>query len=484
MFNFEDMESDQVPLLEYMNGLPATLKPVYRTEQPNQSILLYKGALEITQEINQHSVQIQGHGSVEYVWLPSPCIKFKFSIQSTNGLVNFLNNHNRFALLTLNELGVSVDVFIERTSIGGSEGDNLSGRIQKPILQGTDRDLVYVTFHLINFHNFTGCQTTLLKKDSGELKISSNRVSFEVKNWKVTLDQLETAKDTTKQLQAQGGFGITHVGKLEKLDGKNCSGDEARAFLEIFANFLSFARGFKVSLTFLVGYDAEEKQIWQLWESSGGDSWRNVTSWCPTQDAGKLAEVFPGFLSWWQDWEESERLAIYWYLEANYNRLVEQNIILVQVALELISWVLLVEKKETITSTGFDKLPASDKIRLLLSQFGIPLKIPPKTFSGSPNTFVSSFAPASAPIEDLVKLAEDNNWTDGLHAFTEMRNGIIHPEKKKRQRIYKAPFEAKFDASTLGLWYLELVLLAMFDYRGSYTNRLFRNGETEPVPWS
>jgi hypothetical protein len=96
---------------------------------------------------------------------------------------------------------------------------------------------------------------------------------------------------------------------------------------------------------------------------------------------------------------------------------------------------------------GFDKLPASDKIRLLLSQFGIPLKIPPQKSSVSHNTVLSSSRPTPDPIKDLVKLAKSSNWTDGLHAFTEMRNGIVHPEKKNRQKIYKASSEAKLDTS-------------------------------------
>jgi hypothetical protein len=325
-FNFESMESDQASspeyqeLMKYMNSLPAALRPVYTAEQPNQPILLYEGDLKIAQEINQHSVQIQGQGKVEYVWFPSPHIKFEFF----NDDFSFpLDINNRSATLTLSNFEVSVDVFMERRNFGGSNGINLSGRTQKPIVQGTDRDLVYVIFHLVNFHNLIGCQKTLLKKDSGGLSSSLNRISFEVESWKITLDRLETAKDTVEQLQAQGGFAITHIGKLEKIDGQTFSGDEAKEFLDIFANFLSFARGFRVPLVLLVGYDTRENKIWQYWDSSVGHSWRSVDSWCPTRDASKLAEIFPGFMNWWQDWGESAKLALYSYLEANYTPTIE-----------------------------------------------------------------------------------------------------------------------------------------------------------------
>jgi hypothetical protein len=180
-----------------------------------------------------------------------------------------------------------------------------------------------------------------------------------------------------------------------------------------------------------------------------------------------LAEVFPGFLSWWKDWGASEKIALYWYLEANYNLLTEQNIILVQVALELIAWVLIVEKDKTVSKNGFDKLPASDKLRILFSKFGILLEIP-------------SFGTL---LNDFRKLASSSNWEDGSHAFTTMRNAIIHPETKKRQQIYNATSIAKIGASNFGLWYLELTLLAMYNYQGSCNNRL-SNGQTEVVPWS
>jgi hypothetical protein len=328
---FENMESERSSspeyqkFREYMNDLPAALRPVYTTEQPNLPILLYEGVLEISQEINHHPVQIQGHGKVEYVWFPSPCIKFEFF---TDENVPFRNNLS--ATLTLLEIVVSVDVFMGSINLGGSNGNYISGRIQKQIVQGAGQNLAYVLFHVVNFHDFIGRPPSVLTNDSSSLCIE--RVVLEEQEWKITLDQLETTQDTIKLLNAQGGFGITHVGKLEKLDGQSFSGNEAKEFLDIFANFLSFARGFSVPLILLVGYDVEGNQIWQHWDSSGGNSWKNVNSWCPTQDGGKLAEVFPGFLCWWRDWEESEKLAIYWYLEANYNPLIEQKIILVQVA--------------------------------------------------------------------------------------------------------------------------------------------------------
>ncbi len=464
-----NMESDTTPspeylkCLEWMNRLSPTLRPIYATVEPNQPIVLYEGPLQVTQEINHHIVEIYGHGSVKFVWFPHPCVKFDFLSNESERYIDLVD-----CSLTLLETETSVTASVSNSRLQDRKS-LLSGTI-KSLNQGSNEDLTSVLFHVANFHDFTGPCHTILVQASNRLA-SRNRVIFEVESWKLTLDQLETTKDYVDLLNSQGGFAVTHVGKLEKSDGKLFSGSEARAFLDIFANFLSFARGLRVPLILLVGYDAHGNETWKYSAPSRGDSWRRVSSWFPTQDAGCLAEVFPGFLKWWQDWEDSALIALSWYLEANANPLVEQNIILSQVALELIAWVLLVEKELTVSPEGFDKLPASDKLRLLLSKFRIPLQIPR--------------VPLASPLADLAKLSLSSRWLDGPHAFTEIRNGLIHP--KKRQKISDAPSEAKIDACDLGLWYLELVLLCIFNYQGSYASRLPRlcwNGETEPVPWA
>ena len=118
------------------------------------------------------------------------------------------------------------------------------------------------------------------------------------------------------------------MGKLEKLNEQTFSGEEAKEFINKFADFLSFARGFRVPIVLLVGYDQKNNKIWEYWEESWGNSWKYVPSWFPKTKGNKLAEVFPGFLTWWQNWEESEKSALYWYLEANYTQINEQSIIL------------------------------------------------------------------------------------------------------------------------------------------------------------
>lgn len=490
------MESNQELSLkgqELLNNLPHALQPIYITEQPNQPILLYEGVLEITQEINQKTILVSGYGKINYVWFPYPCIKFNFSTDKKILLSTCLN----FSSLKFSKLKTSVEILIENTTIGESDGNKLSGRIKTPIVQGEEKKLAYAIFHLVNFHNFLSNQTVFLEKQSDNSQISLKRVSFEAESWKITLDELETTQAIIEKLEWQGGFGITHVGKIEKINGENFSGDKAKKILNIFADFLSFARGFKISLVLLVGYDEEKKEIWKHWESSRGHSYKYVDSWFPINQAQIIAEIFPSFLKCWQEEEEKKEiyLALCYYLEANNMLTVEVKIVLTQIALELI-----------VDRDGQKKGKTSIKLRELFNKYKIPIDIP---FERLPKktTVAARFSPESPPIlESLIllkeefkqkfeekykketkekekqKIANDLQQIDAPYLFTQVRNDIVH-SKKEIENLSKYLYEV----SDLGLWYLELVLLAIFNYQGLYSNRLpiyQQNGEQEAVPWS
>ena len=477
-----------------MNNLLPALRPVYTTAKPNENILLYDGLLEISSHINQHPVKTQGSGTLEYVWFPSPCIKFEFLNKDQNiDLISCAMHNNPPISLTLSDLGIAVDVSVATSRSGGNEGNFVSGRIKEAIVQGRGQDLAYVLFHVVNFHDFRR-PTSILEQGLNSKHIE--RIVFEAEEWKITLDQLETTTDNIKSLNSQGGFAITHVGKLKKLNGQTFTGNRATDFLKKIADFLSFARGFKVPLILLCGYDAKDNEIYQHWDSQIGHFWKYVNSWFPKNEAHILANVFPGFLNWWNNWGESEKLALYWYLEANHISLSEQKIILTQVALESIAY------KE-----GMTKDNASDKLRQLLEKFKIPTSLPFDKLSKKTSSFADTFRPHSPPLlEILIKLKknieeqlkeklerETNekekqkidkhlNQVDAPYLFTQVRNDIVH-SKEKIENLE----DYLYEASDLGLWYLELVLLAIFDYQGCYHNRLPKyqqNGEIEPVPWS
>jgi hypothetical protein len=79
-------------------------------------------------------------------------------------------------------------------------------------------------------------------------------------------------------------------------------------------------------------------------------------------------------------------------------------------------------------------------------------------------------------------IAKKFNWIDAPHAITEIRNSLIHPEHKRRGQFGKA----FYPAWELSQWYLELALLRICEYSGTYSNRTVSGkwiGTVEPVPW-
>jgi hypothetical protein len=71
------------------------------------------------------------------------------------------------------------------------------------------------------------------------------------------------------------------------------------------------------------------------------------------------------------------------------------------------------------------------------------------------------------------------SWDDGPHEVTAIRNSVTHSYESSDS-------PPVFEAWQLAQWYLELILLRLFAFNGSYSNRTKQGkyiGQVEPVPW-
>jgi hypothetical protein len=78
-----------------------------------------------------------------------------------------------------------------------------------------------------------------------------------------------------------------------------------------------------------------------------------------------------------------------------------------------------------------------------------------------------------------------NNLVDaGPELVTEVRNKLVHPPRRLNGPEWPSP-DVIIEAWELSMWYLELVLLRVLEYSGSYTSRITAKayGDTSPVPW-
>jgi hypothetical protein len=317
-----------------------------------------------------------------------------------------------------------------------------------------------------------GSSRAVIEDESG-VRIGDGGI-FEAEGWNVTVDPYKTSEQINSKtsginiLKSQGGYAVTHLGKLERLDGETFTANEARSFLEALSYFLSFVRGLRIEPLLLAGYDASDQRIWEEWALSNSDPWRNdLFTWAWGLRAEDIASAFRGFLSWWQSWGESAKIVIHWYIASNAQAgAVEGSIVFEQAAFELLSRVFLVEKRSILSSNQFSKLPAAEQLRHLLSQCSIPLEVP-------------------SSLTNLSRFSQEEN-EDGSQLLTKIRNFITHSgNPEKRDRFLRQPESVRIEAYRLGLWYLELILLSLFDYQSCYYNRLRLGniGDVEPVPW-
>jgi hypothetical protein len=319
-------------------------------------------------------------------------------------------------------------------------------------------------FHLFNFVNLFGTRRST--EESGGRIVAIEHVDLICDEWKVEIKSLPASSDAFEILKAEGGYRLTHIGCIEKADNSSFSGKDADRCLNALLFFLSFAKGGWCEPICAVGFDAAGNRVWESWLSPR-EPWHNPLCWFDPHNGSQLATLFPGFMKRWanEDWREALREVIYWYLNANHSfRGIDAGIILTQAAIERLSYEFAVKDRRLVAMEGFKNLWASDKFRLLISSLKLPLDIPAET-------------------PELQKLASkaQMNWLDAPHALTEVRNSLVHPEHKKRGQLSVAYYEAW----NVGLWYLEMCLLAICGYSGTYGNRLKQRwvGQVEDVPW-
>jgi hypothetical protein len=452
-----------------LEGLPVSLKPIYSTDEVNICVHLYSGKFELV----HLGSTFTGDGGIQLDWLPRPRLWFHlYEVEDDRQIIDLFGGATvGKALLRLVDISQEVEVVVIKTHILMGRMENRSDPLISGIINefnmGCGDNLQYIMFHVVNFRDYNGVGV----RNESTTTIWNGRAMIEAGDWRVTLDKRPGGNPLFEELKALSGYAITHIGKLERIDGRPFSVDDADEMREALYRYLSFCSGFWVAPILLVGFDASGNKVFEQWRSAKIERWRNVSSWFNDMSTNGLTAGFPGFLERWRDetWNEPLLLALHWYGEANMSAGgVEGSVILAQAAFEVLAWTLLVEDKQVLSEDGFQKLPAMDKLRLLISDCGIPLGIP-------------------TSLSHLMAIAGAENWKDGPQALTEIRNALVHSNPKKRRKVLGASAEVRHDASDLSLWYLELVLLRIFGYQGEYADRLvrgvYRGGEIRSVSW-
>ena len=152
------------------------------------------------------------------------------------------------------------------------------------------------------------------------------------------------------------------------------------------------------------------------------------------------------------------------YFRANAIEPAYLSVIFAQIALENLSWNILVERERIKKRKDFNGMSAPKRIRELLSWMGVSPDIPPE-------------------LTDLRRVAPKE---DGPQAIVQIRNDVVHAPIKRRCSTDVEHVYAISQAAELSLYYVELALLRCMNYRGPYHNRMtgfaFVSENSPPTP--
>jgi hypothetical protein len=273
-------------------------------------------------------------------------------------------------------------------------------------------------------------------------------------------------------------FALTGIGEVRRSDGSLFKKKDVIPLLNGLRIYLSFAFAEWCPPLLIVGANARTQKSWQRFSSFDvGQRWYS-TGWLDDRHGDLLSDSYPGFCDLWSkpEWQTPLTQAVAWLIQATGRpNGPEGSIAFGQIPLEMLAWMAFVDTKPVVDSREFENLSANSKLQLLLYSCGIPLAIPDG-------------------LDSLRKVAtqQDNTVWSGPRIATEIRNTIIHPNKKNREKLAawvkgKSVNEVQLlnETHELFRWYITLVLLHFLEYRGTYANRLIPRipGTLEMVPW-
>jgi len=263
-----------------------------------------------------------------------------------------------------------------------------------------------------------------------------------------------------------GEYRITHQVEIRRGEDRDFTSVELRELIDDLCLFLSFCHGRWVAAADVAGIGRSGNVLAEQWGSGRASSWDDPEGWLDLHHGDAICELYEPFCEKLRDasWKDALRNVVYWFVRADTNLVGPDGAcILLQATLERFAWQLLVRDRAAISQTGFEKLAAADKLRLLLDRLSIPATIP-------------------LGLAGLREFAA-NRGLDGPEAFTFVRNRIVHPPKSASTRE-RLPY---YEAYSLAKWYVEMAVLSACGYDGEYSNRTLPRrwvGQVERVPWA
>ena len=453
-----------------MTELPEPIKHLYPPRGPGESLPLYEGPVTLAFRTGVTS----GDGIVFCAWQPSPHVRWEAvcdQLPVPDPLPNpfvlaaedFLDSKIRLPNTDLVP-GAPSSIATLASSMWNSEGW-LGLQVLGTQDETTDVATT-VTFLIPNLPR----QLPASPVRAGTRTYAA-RTEWRAGDWIVEIEASRNIDDITSSLRRNGGHAATHTGRLARLDGSSFSRAEASRVLEAIRATLTLAIGRRTAPLLPVGLDASENPVWTEWAPLVVDPWTGSPSMLSSGFPEQLPELFQRITQAFVDPIEQAIItrSVFYFVEANDPSPIDMAVVAAQAGLELLAYSALVESGQ-ITSPEYRKLNADEAMRRLLSQSSIDVALP-ANLSELPRVLTTLDANGGTTSKD------------GPEVLARMRNGVIHPSRKK-PTFTTAEW---IDAWRLSQHYLQLAILARLGYTGMHRDPISDvrlEGSADPVPWT
>lgn len=451
---------------KYYMSLPVMVKPQLEIKdfKAHKSIL-YEGEAIFTQNMRGQKGIYKTHITIVNNWFGGDNAEFIISDANLE-LVEIIDNCNSFAI---QDGSIESNGLLITQQKMGRE-NLLKGIIHNPIIrhfnevEDKDADMVY--FHVFNFRKIIGKHARTHEEHKGG---SSIRQIFRAKEFNIELYTPLLSEDEWAGVK-DSNYGLTHTGVLKCDDDFKLSKPIVFNILNRFGQFLSFLNG---SYCFPKGWIAQnikEENIWINYTNYITDKYPKCNSWLPQSFNDEIGILWAKFYELPKDEYEIVERIIDWYVQANVRRIdLQSAFISVQIAYEIL-FNYIVDIKKHVPAERKDSKCASSKIRVLLKFINLGNDMPQKY---------------SEIFEEYLR--KYPNYNDFPYLFADVRNSFTHADPFKKdglKELKKYHLEALLNT---GLCYLELLILKIFGYNGTYANRLsqkiWRPKNENIVPW-
>ena len=402
---------------------------------------------------NTHIVEIDGksvHVPVNVIFRLSPSPSL---VIEADELPNVVLGKERFEIALGND--ARLEAMVRAFNLGTSRGSLI------PSLQPVDVidkgvHLKSVQFSILNYPAFYSNQMRWCSH--GETSRAIPHAMIEASDWRIEITGVMNISTVVETIKRERDYGITYNGVITRLKETDFTVAEVGTLLIALRTFLSFARGTSCSLALVEGNDQFGQRSWVRWGAHHVAPGGARRLWLGRLDGEDdiHSELFPRFWRLFEsggEWKGTVLRTTDWYLQSN-DSPPYVGLILTLAALERLSF--------QVLGRGKEREPTGEFIQSALKKLDIDSELP----------------------NSCKSLKEVKDWESGPHALTAVRNDLVHPKEK----LGKLSHYVCNEAWNLGQWYIEMMMLRLLKYQGSYVNRLAVWGEHDqavrPVPWA